>query len=125
KTVESVVQHCGHARRSAHRDPAWVLAWQQEVVAIEIDQLDTDTLQDSPDVWIPLGKDVIAMLHEPSGLDIGSGLSSQPLGTFEKNDAPVAKRQLPGNNHAGEAAAHNNGRRSSHHRYAPSMCTIS
>src|SRR5262245_22794984 len=105
--MKGVVPYCGQPRWRKYGDPPWILVGKQEVIAIEIYEVDSDAVDDGPDVRIPLGEDVVAMFNHRSVLDIGAGLPSQTLRTFEKNDPPAAKREFPGNNHPGETPADN------------------
>ena len=112
--MKDVVPHRGKTRRPEHGDFSRIPARQEEVVAIEVDELHANALKDGPDIGIPLGEDMITMFHQASVLDIGAGLPSQTPGTLEKNHPPAAERQLTGNDHAGETSADDDGRRISH-----------
>lgn len=84
------------------------------MVAIEINKLNPNTLNDVPDIGVPLGEDMITMFYQPSVFDIRAGLPSQTLGALEENDVPATKCQFTGNNHAGETSTDNNGREMTH-----------
>ena len=69
RPLKDVVPHRGKARRPAHGDPSRILARQQKVVAIKVDQPHADAFDDGSDIGIPLREDVIAVFHQPSVLD--------------------------------------------------------
>ena len=81
-----------------------------------ISKADADAIENRANVRIPFGKHVIAVLDEPSVFEIGARFPSQPPGAFQKDDAPAAKRQFTGDDHAGQSSAGHDDRRCAHFR---------
>jgi hypothetical protein len=103
--VEGVVPDGREVGGAAHSDLVRVLAGEEEVVAVEVDELDAEAIDDGADVRIPLGEDVIAVFDELAIFEVGSGLAAEAMGALEDGHAPAAKDELAGDGHAGEAAA--------------------
>src|SRR5678815_2496535 len=104
----------GKTRGSKHSNFSWIPAWDEEMITIEVNQVNADTIENGSHIGVPLWEDVIPMLHPTSVLDIRAGFPSQTFGTLEKNHPPATNCQLAGYNHASQTSADNDSRRRSH-----------
>ena len=123
-SLERIVQDGSNPSRREHGYFARIAVPLQEMISVEVDQANTDAIQDPANVRIPFREHVIAVLHETPVFDLSACLSAKAVRLFKEHDFPSPQRQFAGNYYAGESTADDNGRMLRHFDHSTTTSAV-